>query len=115
MNRGYDIRNQVTKLLLMGVGLLGFVLYTPDAGHRVGAFFKIATSSSWQRPLDGAAAWCSFKIILLSLALALIIESIGTILARLKHVQMALLIFALQVFSALGFLVGGFFLFKALL
>jgi hypothetical protein len=115
MSRIYDRRSQVSHLILVGTGLLGIALFAPDAGQHFGAFFKIAATSSWRRPLEGAPAWCSLKIILLSIGLMLVVESLGTILVRLKHNQMGMAVFSTHVVSLLVFFIGEYYLFKALL
>ena len=73
----------------------------------------MALMSSWGRLFELAAAWCSFKIILASLGLLLCIESLGTILSRLKYKHLATAVFFLQIVSCAGVLVGGYCLVKA--
>jgi hypothetical protein len=117
MSRGQQhINGQVSGLLLAGICLFGIAFFTPDAGQpHVGSFFKIAMSSSWHRLFDLAAVWCSLKIILFSIGLFLVIESLGTILARLKSTRLASLVFTMQSVSCLGLLIGGYYFVKALL
>ncbi len=117
MSRGRQhISGQVSGLLLAGICLFGIVFVAPDAGNQhVGSFFKIAMSSSWHRLFDLAAAWCSLKIILFGIGLFLVIESLGTILARLKRIHLASFVFTMQIVSCLGLLIGGYYLIKALL
>ena len=97
--------------------MINLALFAPDAtGHpATGAFFKIAISSSWGKLLDLTAAWCSFKIILLSLGLFLVIESLGTILSVLKRKPLAWIVYSLHVVPGFGLLLGGYCLLKALL
>jgi hypothetical protein len=66
---------------LVGVGLVGVTFFVPDAGGHPGSFFRVAMQTTWQNLLDWPVAWCSLKIILLSVGLFLIIESTGTVLA----------------------------------
>jgi hypothetical protein len=116
MNREREIYKQVCILGLVGLGLFGIVLFAPDASrYQNGSFWKVAFSTSWHSPLDFPAAWCSLKIILLSLGLFLLIESLGTVLSLLKYKSVALMIYFLQMLPCLGFLVGGYYLVKALL
>ena len=60
------------------------------------------------------AAWCSCKIILLSLGLFLVIECLGTFLAISNRRPAAWTIYSLQILPCLGFLLGGYCLIKAL-
>lgn len=105
------------SLLLAGISLVAFTFFVPDAdGHQeTGAFFKMATDASWGKLLDLPAAWCSFKIILLSLGLFLTIESLGTILSLINLKPFARLVGCLHLAPGLGVLVGGYYLIKALL
>jgi hypothetical protein len=116
MSRGHELkRTPVGGLILAGICLLSIAIFAPDGGQtHVGSFFKIATASSWHRFFDLNAAWCSVKIILLSIGLFLVIDSLGTILARLNYRHWAARIFTLQVVSCLGLLIGGYYFVKAL-
>jgi hypothetical protein len=104
-------------LLLAGIGLISFAFFTPDAGGHpaAGSFFKIAASASWGKLFDRTAAWCSFKIILFSLGLFLVIDVLGTILLVFKHKKLAWMVYALHLAPCLGVLLGGYCLLKALL
>lgn len=116
-----DMRDEKTFrlssiFLLSGISLISFVFFTPDAaGHpAAGSFFKIATSSAWGKLFDLTAAWCSFKIILLSVGLFLVIDFLGTILLVLKHKKLAWLVYSLHLAPCLGVLLGGYCLIRAL-
>jgi hypothetical protein len=115
MNRQREIYRQVGLLSLIGLGLFGIAFFAPDAGAHRGAFFNVAMQTAWQNPLDWPAVWCSVKIILLSIGLFLLIESMGTILAVKKYKSLALSVFSMQAVPLLGFLFGGFYLVKSLL
>lgn len=115
MNRQEKILGQAVLLSLIGLGLLGIVFVSPDADPRQGAFFQAALQTTWRKVLDFPAVWSSTKIILFSLGLGLIIESVGTILAVLKLKSLALSVFFLQVAPALGLICGGFYFIKSLL
>ena len=110
-----NVNSRVAIYMLVGFSLVGIVFITPDAGHHVGDFLNIARSSPWNRFFDLAAAWCSLKIILLGAGLFLLIESIWTILARLKHCEMVVLFFGMQILLVLGMLAGGYYFLPALL
>jgi len=105
-----------STLFLTGISLVSLAFFGPDAaGHRTGSFFDVATSSSWGKWLEFAAAWCSFKIILLSLGLFLVIESLVVILAASKNNHLSRVVYSLQLLPGFGFLIGGYYLIKALL
>jgi hypothetical protein len=109
------IYRQISLLSLVGVGLLGFAFFVPDAGDHPGSFFRVAMQTTWQNLLDWPAAWCSLKIILLSVGLFLIIESTGTVLAVKQLKPLVLPVFLMQAVPCLGFLLGGYYLIKSLL
>ena len=101
-------------LFLVGLGLFGIATYLPGGGLQSLTFFKMAWNSSWRQWWEIPAAWGSFKIILFSLGLLLIIEAVGTALGRHNRRQLAVTIFALQAVSGLGILTGLYCLVKAL-
>jgi hypothetical protein len=115
MNSQPKIYRQSSLLSLVGVGLLGFAFFVPDAGGHPGSFFRVAMQTTWQNLLDWPAAWCSMKIILLSIGLFLIIESTGTVLVMKKFKSFVLPVFLMQAVPCLGLLVGGYYLIKSLL
>ena len=104
-------------LLVAGISLISLALFTPDAAGPpvAGSFFKIATSSPWGRPFDLTAVWCSFKIILLSLGVFLVVDVLGTTLLVVKRKKLARMVYALHLAPCLGLLIGGYCLVKALL
>jgi hypothetical protein len=115
MSRGQQITQQVNGMVLAGICLIGISFFAPDAGqHHNGSFFTIATSSAWGRLFELPAAWCSLKIMLSSIGLWLLIESFGTVLVRLKHIRLAVMLFALQVVPGVCFVIGGYYLAKSL-
>ena len=100
---------------VVGICLIGFAMFAPDAGsHRGWGFIQVVRQSSWHHSLDWAAAWCSLKIIFLSLGLCLIIEACGTVLMKLEHELMGFLVYLLHVVPVLGFLAGSYYLIKSL-
>ena len=105
-----------STLFLIGISLVSLAFFGPDAaGPRIGSFFPMAASSAWGSWFNLAAAWCSCKIILLSLGLFLVIECLGTFLAVAGRRRLAWVIYALHLLPGLGFLTGGYYLIKALL
>ena len=115
MNRQRDIYWQVSLLSLVGIGLLGFVFFAPNAVGYEGSFFQVAMQCTWQNLLDWPAAWCSMKIILLSVGLFLIIESTGTMLAVRRFKSLVMPVFMMQGVPCLGLLFGSYYLVKSLL
>ena len=115
-DRERHIFRQVGLLCLIGVCLLAVVLLSPDAGRdQHVSFIKMANASSWGSLGDFAAAWCSLKLILLSVGLFLFIESAGTLLAVMRRKYLAVTVFFLQVVPLLGFVSGSYCFVKALL
>ncbi|HLX68612.1 MAG TPA: hypothetical protein VKV04_03200 [Verrucomicrobiae bacterium] len=87
------------KLLLLGVILLGVVLLIPDAGqveHR--SFFSVARDSMWGHLFEWAAAWCSVKIIVLSLSALLILDAMLSLAMDARHQIACVTLLILSVF-----------------
>ena len=106
---------QAGLYLMAGLLLCGVAFFAPDAGHHPGDFFRLATQTTWLNPLQTQAAWCSFKILLLSIGLLLSLDSVGSVLLRLGFKNLATAAFVSQILSAVFFLSGSFYLVKALL
>jgi len=105
-----------STLFLTGISLVCLAFFGPDAaGHRAGSFFEVAASSSWGKWLELAAAWCSFKIMLLSLGLFLVLESLVAILASSQSHHFTRVVYSLHILPCFGFLMGSYYLIKALL
>jgi len=115
MSRQQQTLRQIGFLTLVGIGLFGIVFLAPDADPRQGAFFQAALQTTWHDLLDFPAVWSSIKIILFSIGLFLMIESVGTMLAVLRLKSIALPVFFLQIVPCLGLLCGAFYLVKSLL
>ena len=110
------IINRCRKYLLMGASLISLAFFAPDASEKWGvSFFKIAARSSWNNFLDLPAAWCSFKIILLSLGLFLVVECGGTLLAVAGKRRIAWATYLLHLLPGGLFLMGTYYFIKALL
>lgn len=63
--------------------MLGVVFLIPDGGqleHR--SFFSVAQHSVWGQLFEWPAAWCSAKIIVLSISALLIVEASLTLAMR---------------------------------
>lgn len=115
MSRQQEILRQVSILSLIGIGMLGIVVFAPDAAPHRGPFFQPALQTSWRELLDLPAIWASVKIILFFVGLFLVIESAGTVLSVLKFKSLAVLVFFLQVVPCLGLFCGSYYLVKSLL
>ena|SRR5215469_6921650 len=105
-----------TKFFWVGVFLLLVVFFVPDAG-RIGhrSFFAVARSSAWGQLFDWAAAWCSAKIILLSLGVFLVLDAFLSLMIRTENQIACLLLFILAILPVLLGLFGFYELAKALL
>lgn len=104
------------KFFWVGVLLLLFVLLVPDAGrvnHR--SFFAVAQSSPWSQFFDWAAAWCSAKIILLSLSMLLVLDAFLSLMIRTEHQIACVLLLLLAIVPVLLGVFGFYELAKALL
>ena len=116
MQRDWETISRVRLSCIIGVFTLCFVFLTPSAGPHAGwAFFQAARDSTWQRLFEWGSAWCSLKIILSCLGLFMILDCLGTVLTRARWIWLAHLAFYLVIVPCLGFLVGGYYLIKALL
>jgi len=113
MNREQEIKRKAALFCAAGICLLGFALFAPDAGKHPGlSFIQVARHTSWHHPLDWEAAWCSLKIILLSLGVSLVIESLGTWLMKIGHVLMGVCTYLLHIVPVIGLLAGSYYLIK---
>jgi hypothetical protein len=102
-------------LCAVGIGLLLVVFLTPDATNRnFRALLSVARASPWQHWGDWPAAWCSFKIILLSLAGFLILFPHAIVLRLQQRHTLATLIMASTPLLFLVYLIGVYYLIKSL-
>jgi hypothetical protein len=115
LSRQEAILRQVSLLILIGIGLLCFVIFAPNAGPHQGAFYVPALQTRWSDWVDFPAVWSSIKIILFCIGLFLVIESAGTVLAVLKLKSLALFVFFLQAVPFMGLLFGCYYLVKSFL
>ena len=107
---------QTVLLYVTGIYLIGLVFLVPHSGYREGrSFFVVASSSPWERWWDWPAAWCSIKIILLSLGVALVTLSLALFARILHRKKLARFFLLLMTAPGLGFWAGMFLLVKALL
>ena len=103
-------------LYAIGLWLLVIVFLSPHAGSGEGRlFFKVAEASPWDEWWDWAAAWCSVKIILLSLGVWSLIAAFETLLKVSNRESLAKAILYLSALPSIGLGLGIYYLVKALL
>ena len=112
-------RETLREICLVGSAgfiLLAIVFLVPDgSGNPAHAFFETACQTTWGQWLEWPGAWCGLKVILFSAGLLLLIDSFGTLLLVLNRRRLAGQVFILIGLPLMGFLVGGYYLVKALL
>ena len=102
-------------LYAAGVYLLAIVFLAPHPGYAEGrSFFSIALESPWDRLWDWPAAWCSIKIMLLSLGVAALMAALGNVLNLTRRGTLGHAALLLSVGTAMGFCWGAYCLVKAL-
>jgi len=99
------------RFLALGLSGLGLVLLTPPAGLK--SVFAMAMASVWEKAGDWPAAWCSFKIMLLSTSGLFLVIAIQEMLVALNRSLLAKLFLGLFLFPLLGFLAGFYWLLKS--
>ena len=100
---------------LYALALLAVVLLVPHPGWADGqSFFAVALHASWSRPLDMAAAWCAFKIILLSGALICACNCVSKLFEAIQQDSMAVAAVYVGMVPFMGLFAGSYFLLKAL-
>jgi len=107
---------QIRFFCVAGLLLLAVVFFAPDSTNQPGlGFFHTAKMSTWRALYDWPAAWCSLKIILLSVGLFFVIDALGSLLALVRFKSLALSVFLLHIVPATGIMLGSYYLIKALL
>lgn len=111
-----DFVGQATRLCLIGAFFLAIVFLAPDAGqaeHQ--SFFAVAHHCTWSRFWEWAAAWCSMKIIFLSMGVMVILDALAHLFIRSQNQIAELMTLTLAIFPALLLLFGLYDLVKAVL
>jgi hypothetical protein len=105
------------RSLIGALVLLGIVWLVPPVGQDYSkSFWTVAQSSPWSHPGDWAAAWCSLKIILLGNSIYLFISAFDEISMVFRRDYLsANVFFGLMTIPSVFFLLGAFYLVKALL
>ena len=116
MKKAREKLTEVFLVSLVGFVLLAIVFFAPNGnGHSAASFIQTAFATSWHNLLDWVAVWCSFKVILFSASLFMLIDSLGTLLLVLNRRRLAGKVFILIALPFMGLLVGSYCLVKALL
>jgi len=111
-----ELMSGAWPLCLIGVVLLAFTYLTPHAGHSDGiSFLAVARATAWQNWYDWPAAWCSVKIILLSLGVFFLIFWVTAMFGLSLPKMMERLLVLLMTVPCLGVLAGMYLLVKAVL
>src|SRR5262249_29885964 len=105
------------KILLLysaGCFFLTIVFLSPHAGYLDGeSFISIARSSPWERWGDWPAAWCSLKVIFLSMGVFLVLHALGGLLRLCARKTPAKVVLTLTGAPIAGFWLGLYYLIKA--
>ena len=110
------IQGSMISLYSAGLLLMALVLLSPDASYSEGrTFFEVARASPWERWWDWLAAWCSVKIILLSLGATFVIGAVGLWLLDARRRTLGTVVLCLGTLPAAGLWLGAYYLVKALL
>jgi hypothetical protein len=102
------------SLYAIGFYLVALVILLPHPGRADGiSFLEVARSSPWRHWGDWPAAWCSLKIILLSLGVFFVLHSCGTVLVAWTQKPLGTFLMILTLAPVLGFWAGLYYLVKA--
>src|SRR5579864_3125974 len=102
MQRQNSDLTSAARFFWVGVFLLLAVFLLPDSSRMEhSSFFALAQHSAWGELFEWAAAWCSAKIILLSLSVLLVLDAFLGLLIRTEYRTACVLLFILAVVSML--------------
>lgn len=103
-------------LCLIGVLLLALTYFAPHPGYQEGvSFFEVARNTAWQNWYDWPAAWCSVKVILLSLGWLFLTFWLTTMVGLSVPKMLERVLVLLMALPCLGILGGMYLLVKAVL
>lgn len=107
---------KAARVGLWGAGLLLVGLYAPYVGQAEGkSFFTQARDSSWHNLGDWPAAWCSIKLILMTLGIACLIDCLARVTLIYRRETFSWVLSFLNLVPGLGLFLGIYYLVKALL
>jgi hypothetical protein len=110
-----DSRRQILFWYFVGFCFLTIVFLSPHAGYLNGeSFLTVARSSPWERWGDWPAAWCSLKIILLSVGVFLVLFALGEFLRISAQRTLSKIVLTMTGAPIAGFWIGLYYLTKAL-
>ena len=116
MQKNYEKYSTNTGFMfIIGIVLMGVILFVPDASqleHQ--SFFGFAHRGIWGLYFEWPRAWCSVKIILLSLAILLIVDATANLLIRFHYDLLGLVLLTSTIFPGLLALLGLYELAKAI-
>ena len=96
--------------------LSAVVFLTPYNGFGSGpSFLAAAAGSQLFQPGDWVAAWCSFKIMLLSAAIIFLVLCVEETLLFMRRIAMANVLILTLIFPLAGLAMGFYYLVKAIL
>jgi len=97
-----------------GFCFLTIAFLAPDAGNLNGrSFFIIVSSSPWETWGDWAAAWCSLKVIFLSLGVFLVLRALESLFSSFTRKSTARILLTLIGAPIAGFGLGVYYLIKS--
>jgi hypothetical protein len=109
-----ESQRKILLLYFAGFFFLTIVFLSPHAGYLDGvSFFSIARSSPWERWGDWPAAWCSLKVIFLSLGVFLVLSALGSLFKLSARKTPAKVVLTLISAPVAGFWLGLYYLIKA--
>jgi hypothetical protein len=107
---------EAARAALIGIVLLAIVFLTPDAGRPIGkSFLRVAFDASWRHLGDVAAAWCSLKILLLSIGAVMFTEALSKVMEAVRHEALAVAASFAALVPLAGLPLGFYEVLKALL
>jgi hypothetical protein len=109
-----ETQRKILLLYFTGFFFLTIVFLSPHAGYLDGeSFISIARSSPWERWGDWPAAWCSLKVIFLSMGVFLVLRALGGLLRLSAGKTPGNVVLTLTGAPIAGFWIGLYYLIKA--
>jgi len=109
-----ETQRKILLYYFAGFCFLTIVFLSPHAGYLDGeSFFSIARSSPWERWGDWPAAWCSLKVIFMSLGVFLVLRALAGLLRLCARKTPGKVVLTLTGAPIAGFWLGLYYLIKA--